>query len=86
MFNSSTNNDDNDYKYLPFFFGLVVRTNMFSYSNGGNGNGENGNGENGNGENGNGENGNTENSNGNDEHLAGMVASLYVIPLPYFTC
>ena len=67
MFNSSTNNDDNDDKYLPFFFfGLVVHTNMFSYSNG--------------------ENGNTENSNDNDEHLAGMVASLYVIPLPYFAC
>ena len=60
----------------PFFFGLVVRTNMFSYSNGENGKGENGNGE----------NGNTKNSNGDDEHLAGMVASLYVIPLPYFTC
>ena len=39
-----------------------------------------------NGKNGNGENDDTENSNGNDEHLAGMVASLYVIPLPYFAC
>ena len=71
MFNSSTNNDDNDDKYLPFFFGLVVHTNMFGYRNGKNGNGENY---------------DTENSNGNDEHLAGMVASLYVIPLPYFAC
>ena len=47
---------------------------MFSYSNGENGNGENGNGE----------NGNTKNSNGDDEHLAVMVASLYVIPPPLF--